>query len=568
MAITEEKRSAATTKHTHSSLARATQIALVLAHHELWSLVDVLDLGRFVPVHLQRSAPSHQDRPGLHPEPEHLRMALEELGPTFMKLGQILSARTDLLPPDYQHEFAKLQDAAPTIPFESVRETITAELGQPLEQAFATFDATPLAAASIGQAHLATLHDGTAVVVKVRRPGAVEQVDEDLKLLHRLASVASHRWELARQYDVVGLVQEFDQTLRAELDYLHEERNAQRFARNFATESKVQIPRVFGELSTSRVLILERLHGMKVTDLAALDAAGLDRADLSKRAAQIFLKMVFEDGFFHADLHPGNLFIEDQGRIGLIDFGMVGTVDADTREGLGLMLFGVAKHDTERVVDAFLELGVTQQPVDRAALRRDLEHSLMPYYDQPLGAIALGPLLAEVLGIVRRHRLALPSNLSLLFKTMTMCEGLGAELDPSFSFAEVLAPYAKQLMLQENSPYAWTKRLGKAGVELAWLATDLPQRLRRLLDELDRGVLKIDVQPTGLDPVFHRVERIANRMVLGVVVAAFIIAMAILMSVYHPAGSALGQVLFSIGFVLAVVLALYLVWRIFRSGRY
>lgn len=151
---------------------------------------------------------------------------------------------------------------------------------------------------------------------------------------------------------------------------------------------------------------------------------------------------------------------------------------------------------------------------------------------------------------------------------MTMCEGLGAELDPSFSFAEVLAPYAKQLMLQENSPYAWTKRLGKAGVELAWLATDLPQRLRRLLDELDRGVLKIDVQPTGLDPVFHRVERIANRMVLGVVVAAFIIAMAILMSVYHPAGSALGQVLFSIGFVLAVVLALYLVWRIFRSGRY
>jgi ubiquinone biosynthesis protein len=199
---------------------------------------------------------------------------------------------------------------------------------------------------------------------------------------------------------------------------------------------------------------------------------------------------------------------------------------------------------------------------------RGCTQSLMPYYDQPLSTIALGPLLAEVLGIVRRHQLILPSNLSLLVKTMTMCEGLGAELDPSFRFAEVLALYARQLMLQENSPAAWTKRLGKAGVELAWLAADLPQRLRRLLEELERGVVKIDVQPTGLEPVFHRAERIANRMVLGVIVAAFIIALAILMSVYPPAGSALGQVFFPIGFVLSVVLALFLVWSIFRSGRY
>ena len=503
MVISAEKHSAVTAKYTHSSLARATQIARVLAQNELWYLVEILDLGRLVPAHLQRSAPSHRDSSRRHTEPERLRMTLEELGPTFMKLGQMLGARTDLLPPDYQREFAKLQDAASKIPYETVRETITCELAQPLEQAFATFEATPLAAASIGQAHSATLHDGTSVVVKIRRPGAVEQIDEDLKLLHNLASIACHRWEVARQYDVIGLVQEFDQTLRAELDYLHEERNAQRFARDFAADRQVQIPRVFAELTTSRVLVLERLHGIKVTDLAALDAAGIDRADVSKRAAQIFLKMVFEDGFFHADLHPGNLFIEEEGRIGLIDFGMVGMVDADTRDGLRLMLFGVAQHDTDRVVDAFLELGVSQQPVDRAALRRDLERSLMSYYDQPLGTITLGPLLAEVLGIVRRHQLVLPSNLSLLVKTMTMCEGIGAELNPSFNFAEVLAPYAKTLMLKENSPSAWTKRLGTAGVELAWLATDLPQRLHRLLEELERGVVKIDVQPTGLDPVFQ-----------------------------------------------------------------
>jgi ubiquinone biosynthesis protein len=568
----EDKHGAATARHTHththSSLARATQIALVLANHELWYLVEVLDLGRFVPVHLHKNAPSSPDSPRLYTEPEQLRMAFEELGPTFMKLGQMLSTRTDLLPPDYQRELAKLQDDAPTISFETVRETITAELGRPLEQAFATFDATPLAAASLGQAHLATLQDGTEVVVKVRRPGAVEQVDEDLKLLHSLASIASHRWKLARQYDVVGLVQEFDQALRAELDYLHEGRNAERFARNFAADSQVQIPRVFGEISTSRVLTLERLQGMKVTDLAALDTAGIDRTDLSHRFAQMLLKTVFEDGFFHADLHPGNLFIEKQGRVGLIDFGMVGTVDADTRNSLERLLFGMARQDTDRVVDALLALGVTQQPVDRSALRRDLEQSLMQYYDQPLSAIALGPLLAEVLGIVRHHQLVLPSNLLLLFKTMAMGEGMGVQLNPSFHLAEVLTPYAKQLIFQQNSPSAWMKRLGKADIELAWLATDLPQRLRRLLDDLDRGVLKIDVQPTGLDPMIRRVERIANRIVLGVVVAAFIIALAVLMSVYHPAGSTLGQVLFLIGFVLAVVLALYLIWCIFRSDRY
>jgi len=283
----------ARTTRTHSSLERAAHITLVLAHHELWYLIDVLDLERFVPVHLHRSTTPHQKSSELRTHPEQLRIALEELGPTFMKLGQMLSIHADLLPPEYQSEFSKLQDAAPTIPIEAVREMITAELGQPLEHSFATFDATPLAAASIGQVHLATLQDGTEVVVKVRRPGAAEQVDEDLKLLHSLATTASHRWELANQYDVVGLVKEFDQSLRAELDYLREGHNAERFARSFAGESTVQIPRVFWETTTSRVLTQERIYGIKVTDLAALDTADIDRAALSKRGAYIFLKMVF-----------------------------------------------------------------------------------------------------------------------------------------------------------------------------------------------------------------------------------------------------------------------------------
>jgi ubiquinone biosynthesis protein len=559
------------TAHTiraHSTLERAAHIALVLTHHELWYLIEILNLERFVPVHLHRGTTPHQESPELRTQPEQLRMALEELGPTFMKLGQMLAIHADLLPPEYQHEFAKLQDAAPTIPIESVREMITAELTQPLEHSFATFDATPLAAASIGQAHLATLQDGTEVVVKVRRPGAAEQIDEDLKLLHSLASTASHRWEIAKQYDVVGIVQEFDQSLRAELDYLHEGHNAERFARNFVGESTVQIPRVFWETTTSRVLTQERIHGIKVTDIAALDAAGIDRTALSKRGAEIFLKMVFVDGFFHADLHPGNLFIEEGGHIGLIDFGMAGSVDEHTRGDFGLLLSGLVSQNGDRLVDALLELGKSQQPVDRTALRRDLEPLISQFADQPLSAISLGPLLTDVFSIVRRYYLVLPSNLVLVLKTTVMTEGMVVQLDPSFNFVEALTPFVERLMLQQNSPTAWVRRLGKTIPDLAWFATEFPQHLRRLLGELERGSLKIGIQPTGLDPLFKRAERIANRIVLGVIFAAFIVGLAMLTSAYRPGVPGVWEVVLAVGFTLAGVLALYLVWSIFRSSRH
>lgn len=300
-----------------SHTERYRQIAGTLARHGLGYLVGVLGLERFVPFH--RGLLKHPRRTLPYTQPEHVRMALEELGATFIKLGQILSTRTDLLPPAYQAEFAKLQDAAPTIPMEAVRATLLAELGKPVEAVFATFDPTPLAAASIGQAHAATLPDGTEVVVKVRRPGVVEQVEEDLEILQHLAATASRRFEPASQYDLVGLIQEFAETLRAELDYLREGHNAERFAANFAGDTTVHIPRIFCETSTSGVLTLERIRGIKINDLAALDKNNINRIEVAEHAARIILKMVFEDEFFHADPHPGNFFIEPGGRIGLID---------------------------------------------------------------------------------------------------------------------------------------------------------------------------------------------------------------------------------------------------------
>ncbi|MBI4493425.1 MAG: AarF/ABC1/UbiB kinase family protein [Chloroflexi bacterium] len=554
------------TRRRESHLHRYRQIADVLARHGLGYLVSVLGLERFVPFH--RGLLGHPPRVRAYTRPEHVRMALAQLGATFIKLGQILSSRADLLPPEYQVELARLQDQAPPVPSEAVRAALVAELGRPVDEVFATFDPTPLAAASIGQVHAATLLDGTEVAVKVRRPGVVEQVEQDLEILQNLAVGASRRWELADQYDLVGLAQEFAQTLRAELDYVREGRNAERFADNFRRAPDLHIPRVFWETTTARLLTLERIRGIKIDDLPALQAAGIDRQALAERAARITLKMVFEDGFFHADPHPGNFFVEPDGRIGLVDFGMVGTVDERTQEHLVRLLLAVTSQDTERLVDALLELGVARRRVERDLLRRDLEHLVARYYGLPLGEIALGSLLADALAVVRRHHLQLPPTLALLFKTVVMSEGLGARLDPSFSLTTVLAPYAERLLLRQYSPLVWARRLLQASLDAARLGVESPQQVRRIISELERGGLEVGMRPTGFEPLVRRFERLANRIVLGIIAAAFVNGLAVLTSVYRPPGlEQWAGVIFAGGFLVAAALGAYLAWSILRSGR-
>ncbi|HZI86099.1 MAG TPA: AarF/ABC1/UbiB kinase family protein, partial [Pyrinomonadaceae bacterium] len=381
--------------------------------------------------------------------PLHLRQALEELGTTFIKLGQILSTRADLLPPEYLVELTKLQDSAPPVSFKEIQEALITELGQPVDQIFAQFDPVPLAAASIGQAHSATLWNGTEVVVKVRRPGVVEQVNEDLEILKELAATASRHWKFADRYDLTGLVEEFSQTLRAELDYIREGHNAERFAVNFAADSHIHVPRVFWEATTSRVLTLERIRGIKINDLKALDEQGTDRRWLADYATNVVLKMVCEDGFFHADPHPGNFFIEPNGAIGLIDFGMVGILDDRTQELLADLLITINQQDADRLVDVFLDLGVTRKRIDRASMRHDVERLLSTYWGLPLGELKVAALLNDVYSVMRRHHLHLPPNLALLLKTVIMIEGLGVNLDSDFRLTKSLRPYTERLVLRQ-----------------------------------------------------------------------------------------------------------------------
>jgi ubiquinone biosynthesis protein len=501
-------------------LERYRQIADVLSRHGLGFVIGVVGLGRWVPFH--HGVLGHERRQEPYTTPEHLRLAIEELGPTFIKLGQLLSTRSDIVPADYLHELSKLQDAAPPVPPSTISALIESELGASPQDVFASFDAEPFASASIGQAHLATLLDDTQVVVKVRRPNINAVIETDLEILQNLANMASRRWAAAANYNFPGLVSQFALSLRRELDYLSEGRNAERIAANFAANEDVHIPRVFWTTTTSRVLTLERIVGIKVDDLDGLDRARVDRRDLATRATGVAVSMVFEHGFFHADPHPGNLFIEPAGRIGLIDFGMVGEVDDALRHRLGVLLAALTSHDVERLASALLELSVVKRPVDRDQFRVDLVGFVGLYRGRRLGEVNVAELASQLLALLRKHHLQLPQEMAVLLKFFLMVEGMGVRLDPEFNLGAVLGPYARQLAWDRFSPEALARQLLTSGRDAAALAVDMPDKLRRLLDLLETSGVVVDLKASEFEPLVERAERIGDRLVAGIITAAFI----------------------------------------------
>jgi ubiquinone biosynthesis protein len=424
---------------------RVTRIVVVLAHRGGEHMVAVVrgsrQRGR------DRLRGNREPRRGRSPAgPAIVRQALEDLGPAFVKIGQLLSTRPDLMPAAYQRELAKLQDAALPEPPGTVEALLRAELQRPLGEVFAWFDPAPLAAASIGQVHAARLTDGTDVVVKVARPGAVDTVEVDLAVLERSAALVARLVPAARRFGLTMLAAELAATLRAELDYETEAANAERIRTDLAGDPSVHVPAVHRQATTRRVITLERVVGTKVSDLAALDRAGIDRPALARRVVDLVLGMVFEHGFFHADPHPGNLFVEPDGRIGLIDFGMVGRLAPDTRAVLGRLFVATAAADAPALATHLVALGTTTRPVDMARLTRDVADLLAHVTAGPLGEFRIGPLLLAELALVRRHRLRLPPDLALLVKTATMTESLAAELDPAFLILPAFAPYAARLL--------------------------------------------------------------------------------------------------------------------------
>jgi ubiquinone biosynthesis protein len=419
---------------------RAVDIAAVTMRHGAAALLDCLDLSVLAP--RWHASPVPRPSPGA----VQLRRTLEELGPTFMKLGQVLSTRPDMVPPHYEAELARLQDAGPVVPAVEITNAINETFGRPPNELFDMFEMAPIAAASIGQVHPARLTDGRDVVVKVRRPHVVSQVDLDLDVLTRITRSLARSSSLAARYDPAGLAHEFASTLRAELDYQQEGRNAELIASAFADNDDVRVPEIIWNLTSNCVITEERILGIKVDDLQALDAAGIDRPQTARRFANAYLSMVFVHQFFHADPHPGNVFVEPDGRIGFVDFGMVGSINEGTGQGLATILLALVSADSRRMADGLLGLGIAGVDIDRTGFEADLERLLERYAHEPLERLHLRVLLVDLMAVVRAHRLRLPSDIALLLKTVMMCEGVAAQLDPKFELIPMLLPYASTLI--------------------------------------------------------------------------------------------------------------------------
>lgn len=497
---------------------RYRQIVEILLRHGLGYLVGNAPLPRLKPFEALKA---EANREKYSPQ-EHLRMALEELGPVFIKLGQTMATREDLTPESYRRELAKLQDSTPPVPADQIVDVVESELGASVDALFAHFDRTPLASASLGQAHAAVLHDGTEVVLKIRRPHVVDQVEQDLEILQNLASRAARGSKTANNVDVVGLVDEFAVTLRSELDYLKEGRNAEQFAENFAGNPALGIPAVHWDSTTSRVLTMERVGGIKIDDVEALDAAGIDRPALAVRATEMIAQMIFEDGFFHADPHPGNMFVEADGRIALIDFGMVGALDAELREDLGVLLGAVVRKSPRRIAHALVDVAPGRQAVDMAALTRDIGPIVTLYAGKTLAEFKMGPLLMRVFGVLRRHSLQLPREIALLLRMVMMAEGMGVTLDQHFQLGAVLSPYVRAMLADRYAPSAVVKRLAGTGSGLLELADDLPEQFRRLQTMLDTGGPEVHLRADEFEPLVDRVGVAGQRFGAALIGAAIV----------------------------------------------
>ena len=547
-------------------LRRTRQIAAVLTRHGLGWLTVQVGLADRLPVQSIWFRNPQSDKP--HTQAEHLRLALSELGATFVKLGQALSTRPDLLPPEYIAELVKLQDSASPVPFEHIRQLVVVELGAPPEELFGEFDPEPIAPASIGQAHAATLKSGRQVIVKVQRPGVAEQIERDLEILAGMAQTAAAHSALGRDYDLPSLVDEFAFTIRNELDYHREGHNADRFRRNFRGDPGLVVPWVYWDLTTSRVLTIERVGGVKISDIAALDAAQIDRHVVAENSVRLLLRQIFEFGFFHADPHPGNCFVRPDGSIAMIDFGMVGRLDERLQDKLLHVGLAILRLDTERLTDELYEIGVARSRTRHGALQRDLAHLLDSYASGAVRDIAAMQLVNDIAALAFRHRLQLPTELVMLLRAVTVAEGTGLSLDPDLKLLDFAAPFLKQFWMARRTPQAMATHMGQAALDAAELTLDLPRHAARLLGRLERGDVEFNVNFESLREFINQMQRMTNRMALAIILGATIVALGLILSVYHvPGWDQYGGWLFGMGFLFSLGFGLWLVLSILTSGR-
>ncbi len=500
---------------------------------------------------------------------ERLRIALEQLGPTFVKLGQMLSTREDLLPQSWIAELGKLQSQAAPLPFETLLPQVEQALRRSPFDVFVDLERTPYASASIAQIHRARLANGAPVILKIRRPDIQAKIDADLRILGYLAQLIENEMPEARRYQPTLVVAQFARSLARELDLAVEAQNIDRFARNFAGDADILIPRVYWEWTSAVMNVQEHVEGIRGHDLAAIEAAGLDRKLLAARGADAVLKMILVDGFFHADPHPGNVLYLPGNRIAMIDFGMVGRLTPTRRHQIVDLLAGLARHDEEEMLEVMLQWS-GEALADEAALAADVGELAFDYADVQLKDLRIGALLHRVASIMREHSIVMPADLTMMFKALISLEGLGRQYDPEFRLVERLRPFLDQAIAERYQPGAVMRRGQSTLGQFFGLLSSVPRDLARLVRDARRGNMRVDLDLKRLDTFGRKLDATIDRITIGIMTASLVIGSSIVMTV--QAGPTLfGVHLFTalglIGYIGAFFNSVWIIVSIWRSNR-
>ena len=548
-------------------LGRYKEVASVLAHNGFGFLVET-GLSERLPF-------SRKFIPGLEQGDNkslgrRVREVMEELGPTFIKMGQIASTRPDVIPGEIITELEKLQDHVPSFPFSQVRQIIEEELEAPMEDIFTAFEEEPLAAASIGQVHRARLASGETVAVKIQRPNISAIIETDLEILMTMAGLVEQRYEWAERYQVKGIIEEFAATLRGEIDYVAEGRNAEKMARQFLDNPKIRIPRIYWDYSREKVLTMEYLQGTKLSQTEKLIEMGFDTSEITREMVKAIFHQILSEGFFHGDPHPGNIFVLPGQVIAFLDFGMVGRLSPQMKYSFTSLVIGMIRKDTEGMIDAVLDMGLITRQINMSRLRKDVDILKDKYLDVPLSQVSLGRAVNELFTVAFKHRIMIPSDLTLLGKSLLTLEGTVEKLAPELSIIDIARPFGYQLLKERYQISSRARTAFEKIQEYLELLLEMPKLFKEMAGNIIGGNMGIEVRISEFSLFLKKLERISNRVSFSIVLLSLNILMAGLII-----ASALGRPMIiwrfspaQLGFVLAGLMSAWLLFQLLRFLKY